>query len=691
VAVLFANAPFQAPDENDHYLRVFQLSEGTLVGEKHGNDSGGELPILASDVTNTEGLPFHSERKMTRALFERLLHPVFVDWSQTPRAFRGFPHTVVYPPAAYVPQTAAVFAGRMLRIGPLGLMYLARLGGFAASVALCFAALRMLPVFRWTTLVILLCPMSLYLFGSVASDGLLIAGAALLVAILARLEVERDRPVGTWEQVAAVALAAFLSLAKPVYLPFAAVALFILVPRLVGARRKALFCAATLVCCLLPILLWLPVAASVYAPADGIVPVDPAAQANYLIGAPMAFLALVAKTIGAQYVNTYRWMVGTLGWGDTPMPRWFYATFAFGIAGCLVLESAGAKAIRWPLRAVMAAAALAVVILIYAAQYASWNPPGSHDPILGIEGRYFLPVLPLLALAFPPLLPRSPRVLIVALAGTLSVICAGVCLWSVVFRYYVPSRSFPAIDRPARLTGFSIRALVGVNENMLITGFVVGGQGLETLLIRADAPGPATLGDSAALASPTTRVLSSEGTVLGSSTGLGGTGLTITVPEGRYTVEVHGTGAARGIVQEEIRELSHDGTRLSNVSSRGYVGKAGNMMVVGLVVGGTGADPVLGRAAGPSLRQFGIAAAIDRPALEIGPVGRGSVVDSGWENGPAKASISAASSSVGAFPFSRGSADSAAVVSLAPGTYTMKVYGADGTTGIALAELYELP
>ncbi|HXN34821.1 MAG TPA: hypothetical protein VN877_01535, partial [Opitutaceae bacterium] len=68
VAVLFANAPFQAPDENDHYFRVFQLSEGTLLGEKRGSDSGGVLPVAAADVTDTEGIPFHNERKMTYPL-----------------------------------------------------------------------------------------------------------------------------------------------------------------------------------------------------------------------------------------------------------------------------------------------------------------------------------------------------------------------------------------------------------------------------------------------------------------------------------------------------------------------------------------------------------------------------------------------------------------------------------------------
>jgi uncharacterized membrane protein len=713
LAVLFANGPFQAPDENDHYARVFQLSEGTLIGEKRGDTAGGELPRAVAAVTDTEGIPFNYEKKMTYALYRRLVHPVFVDWSRAPRAYHFFPHTVVYPPAGYLPQTLAVFLGRLLRIGPLGLMYLARLGGFAASVALSYAALRALPIYRWTTLVLLLCPMSLYLFGSIASDGVMIAGAAFLMARLARLEAQRDRPVDLWEQIIILVLAGLLALAKPVYLPFAGVALFLVVPRLSSPRSKLLYCAATIVCCLLPAVIWFRVASALYAPADGDVPVNPLAQAHHIVGAPLDFLALVVHTIRVQYVVNFQWMVGTLGWGDTPMPRWFYSAFGYGILACLVLESDGAKKIGWPLRTVMVGAALASVLLIYVAQYASWNPPGSQNPIEGIEGRYFLPLLFLCILSFPSIPAKLPEELVVGLASMLSVLSAAVCLCAVIFRYYVSSN---ATLGTARLTTISTQALVGTKENILISGFVVGGHGLETLLVRADGPTLSKFGLSGVLAHPSLDVRSSNGTVLATNSGWGAnsdpakissaaamvgadqllpnsadSALILSVPEGSYTVEVRGLNGATGVVKEAIYELSSRGTRLTNVSSRSYVGRGSNTMIVGFVVSGTGVEALLGRAGGPSLTQFGVIGALAQPTLELGPFPSGTLTNKAWGSSPAKAKISAATASIGAFPFAIDSADSAAVVSLPAGSYTMKVYGAGGTTGVTLAEVYELP
>jgi hypothetical protein len=48
-------------------------------------------------------------------------------------------------------------------------------------------------------------------------------------------------------------------------------------------------------------------------------------------------------------------------------------------------------------------------------------------------------------------------------------------------------------------------------------------------------------------------------------------------------------------------------------------------------------------------------------------------------------------SSVGAFALDLGSRDAALVAALPPGSYTAQVRGADGGTGEALIEIYELP
>jgi hypothetical protein len=64
--------------------------------------------------------------------------------------------------------------------------------------------------------------------------------------------------------------------------------------------------------------------------------------------------------------------------------------------------------------------------------------------------------------------------------------------------------------------------------------------------------------------------------------------------------------------------------------------------------------------------------------------------NNGWQNSAAAAQLPALARSVGAFPLTAGSADSALASTLGRGAYTIQVTSPSGTGGIALAELYEL-
>jgi uncharacterized delta-60 repeat protein len=126
--------------------------------------------------------------------------------------------------------------------------------------------------------------------------------------------------------------------------------------------------------------------------------------------------------------------------------------------------------------------------------------------------------------------------------------------------------------------------------------------------------------------------------------------------------------------------------RLANLSTRGRV-TIENPLILGFAIAGTEPRPVLVRAIGPALRGFGVTDAINAARLEVYDVA-GTLVSAndGW--GGANNLIQAAAAS-GAFPLTAGSADSAALLTLAPGNYTIQLIDTRGTGGVALAEIYD--
>lgn len=130
--------------------------------------------------------------------------------------------------------------------------------------------------------------------------------------------------------------------------------------------------------------------------------------------------------------------------------------------------------------------------------------------------------------------------------------------------------------------------------------------------------------------------------------------------------------------------------RFVNVSTRASVGTGTSVAIVGLVIGGQDAKPVLLRAVGPGLSQFNLADLLAKPRMDLYSGSTLLATNTGWATSGNADEIAAAATRAGAFGLTVGSNDSAIVTTLAPGSYTLIVSGADGGTGLAIAEAYDL-
>lgn len=125
--------------------------------------------------------------------------------------------------------------------------------------------------------------------------------------------------------------------------------------------------------------------------------------------------------------------------------------------------------------------------------------------------------------------------------------------------------------------------------------------------------------------------------------------------------------------------------RLYNLSSRGFVGTGQNILIAGFIVSGSDSKTLAVRAVGPALTNFGLNGALAGTVMRLFDA-RGQVLLT-TTGGGNDAALATTFARVGAFPLT--AADSAAVVTLAPGAYTLHVIGVQGATGVGLAEVYD--
>jgi len=129
---------------------------------------------------------------------------------------------------------------------------------------------------------------------------------------------------------------------------------------------------------------------------------------------------------------------------------------------------------------------------------------------------------------------------------------------------------------------------------------------------------------------------------------------------------------------------------LTNISGRAVAGTGNQTLTAGFVVAGSDSKTLLVRGIGPTLVAFGLAGALPDTFLKVVNA-QGSTVlqNDNWGDGGNGPPIASTATNLGAFALPAGSRDAAALLSLLPGSYTAQVTGVAGTSGVALAEVYD--
>jgi hypothetical protein len=239
----------------------------------------------------------------------------------------------------------------------------------------------------------------------------------------------------------------------------------------------------------------------------------------------------------------------------------------------------------------------------------------------------------------------------------------------------------------------------------LIGGFVITGTESKVVVLRALGPSLSNFGVSNVLSDPVLSLYNSSGALIATNdnwqsdpqnaaikkNGLAPGNLlesaTLQIlPPSAYTVIVRGKDSATGIGLVELYDLSPlSNSQLTNMSTRGAVGTDDDVLISGFTVGDVGSTTVIVRALGPSLGRFGVSGVLSDPTLTIFD-SNGTMIASNdnWRDDPNAIDIQKNALSP---PNER---ESALVLQLPAGEYTAVVSGANGGTGIGLAEVYSL-
>jgi hypothetical protein len=237
----------------------------------------------------------------------------------------------------------------------------------------------------------------------------------------------------------------------------------------------------------------------------------------------------------------------------------------------------------------------------------------------------------------------------------------------------------------------------------MIGGLVIGGDAPKRVIVRAVGPSLAAAGVSGALGDPALDLRDATGARLAQNDNWAETqaaelmasglapalpnesAMAQTLPPGGYTALMTAQDGGSGVGLLEVYDAdANPASRLMNISGRGFVGSGDNVLIGGFVVRGTGAAKVIVRGLGPSLANFGIAQPLADPTLEIRD-GNGTLM---LANGDWRESQQDEILATSLAPAE--DAEAAAIIGVAPGSYTAILRGNGDTSGVGLLEIFKL-
>jgi uncharacterized membrane protein len=389
-------------DESRHFVRACQIAQGGWLSEidTATGRGGGVLPEAVANFVrhwmDTDSLRSQDALHTIRERMRAIESDSQTQASIAKKRFVEFPSAGIYPPSLYIPQSIGIRVARFFSDKVYVWFYSARIWNAVCAVFLIFLALRIAPQHHFLLMLPAVLPMSLVQIASLSNDASIIALTILFVALCIRFLVEDNFLI----RLALVLCLFLLVTGKPVHLALGV--LLLTAHKRLGWRRAVSFCSIAVGFAVVSYFCWSYLVRPFIALAGEGHGQNPSAQVRFIIAHPILLAKVVLSTLKHYGPHFFEGTVGALGSEALSLPTWFYFATGYLIAAILLIILLNFKEVALPNLVWGSFAGAGLVLGVLLAGYVLWNPPAASK-INQIQGRYFLPALPLLAFIAPPL------------------------------------------------------------------------------------------------------------------------------------------------------------------------------------------------------------------------------------------------------------------------------------------------
>ncbi len=380
---------FKNHDEYYHWLKAYEVSQGTLMTPQEDGVQGSMMPEGVSKVFPTD---------WTKLDYQMMKELLDVKLNEDNKGILNPETAAVYSFVQYIPQATGIALARLVTDNVYLITYGGRIVNMIFALLVLYFAIKLMPFGKKLLLIPAMIPIAIEGFTSLSPDAMTISVAFFYIAYILHLAFGEKEQIGIKEKAILLISSIVIALCKIVYIPL--VGLILIIPKEKfknqGNKNKILnFCVIAGIAVMIN-LIWLAISSrylSTFREGDSKIQVLLALQN------PILYIQNVLYTFNLNGSNYLLSLFGAdLGWGEliklySIVPYAFLGIYLFtAITDNELKDKFKRYQIVW-----ISLVVLAIVGLIFTSLYVQWTTVGQTS-IAGIQGRYFLPILPLVML-----------------------------------------------------------------------------------------------------------------------------------------------------------------------------------------------------------------------------------------------------------------------------------------------------
>ncbi len=378
----------KVPDEGNHYLRIFEITEGHMISDKNDEGTGGQyLPKMDYADVNAQ-----------KSTYSDIWSASDKTVNYGEERWYSFSNTSLYAPVSYLPQLIGVMIGKLIFATTFGISLMGKIFAMLCSVIMVYFSVKYIPMKKLSIVMLAMTPMFLQESVSMAADCFINALCMLAISYALYLAYGEKKALSRFDLSFIYVSVILIALCKIVYLPICAIYFIIPKEKFGSAKKYWGILGSACGIAVIANLIWLSISTGYLIEFNE--GVDSAEQVAYVLSHPITFIQTTYRTVKASGLNWLMMFLGSnLAWLEVGVSSIFLVIYAALILISSVTMEKDEIIIYKKDKYIAGGICLAVTALIFASLYVQWTPVG-EDVINGIQGRYFIPIAIMLCTMF---------------------------------------------------------------------------------------------------------------------------------------------------------------------------------------------------------------------------------------------------------------------------------------------------